>query len=510
MDLQKAQATGGSVSQMTPLPSSQNIAHLNDKIMLHVLGYLDHRLVLKCAEVCKRWRTLAYDPRLWQVVSLRPNYGGLQVTNMDALLALIGVRFGTCLRLIELQTDMITPAVIQELANKCPNLQHLTLDFSTAMQLHDFADLQTFPARLKSLTICLSENIFLEGFMRKIYTFISSLEILHLIGTYEKIEDEEEEVYETVGIQKLKSYTPNLRVVNFWGVLFINDEHVESLSSNAAHLECLSVCFCTKFTGTCLKTLLQRCRKLRSLMMDHCPLNPQAVKSVEWEKCQLLELNITATDLPAETLTFMLTRLPYLRILSAGFSEYFNDQVIESWMQSGACSNIIALDLDTCDALSDTVLTEFLNRNGGQLIGLGLGGHHRLAEHFWLQNLPKMPELKMLIMGIAEDCCGKATAKVHIDQFVDCIAQHCCDVERLEVRWDPSTLRFSDKSTKFIDVLRLKCAKLRSVSLSDGQYFEMVKSNFERADRPSIVRSTATYKTAMVLLSPYHKMMLFN
>lgn len=56
------------------------------------------------------------------------------------------------------------------------------LDFSTAMQLHDFGDLQTFPARLKSLTLCLSENIFLEGFMRKVYTFISSLEILHMIG----------------------------------------------------------------------------------------------------------------------------------------------------------------------------------------------------------------------------------------------------------------------------------------------------------------------------------------
>jgi len=117
-------------------------------------------------------------------------------------LTLIGSRFGSCLRLIELQTDLITPAVIQELATRCPNLQHLTLgnlelfelfkhlqenllvfgDFSTAMQLHDFADLQSFPARLKSLTMCLSENIFLEGFMRKIYTFISSLEILHLIG----------------------------------------------------------------------------------------------------------------------------------------------------------------------------------------------------------------------------------------------------------------------------------------------------------------------------------------
>lgn len=57
-------------------------------------------------------------------------------------------------------------------------------DFSTAMQLHDFTDLQSFPSRLRSLTICLSENIFLEGFLRKVYTFISSMEVLQIIGKY--------------------------------------------------------------------------------------------------------------------------------------------------------------------------------------------------------------------------------------------------------------------------------------------------------------------------------------
>ena len=42
--------------------------------------------------------------------------------------------------------------------------------------------------------------------------------MLVLEGTYEKVEDEEEEVYETVNVHKLKQYLPNLRVVNLWGV----------------------------------------------------------------------------------------------------------------------------------------------------------------------------------------------------------------------------------------------------------------------------------------------------
>lgn len=78
--------------------------------------------------------------------------------------------------------ELITADVLHELANKCLNLKYLTLDFSTAMQLHDFNDLNAFPCNLKMLCICLSEVIFLEGFMRRIYAFLSSLEVLQIIG----------------------------------------------------------------------------------------------------------------------------------------------------------------------------------------------------------------------------------------------------------------------------------------------------------------------------------------
>jgi len=143
-------------------------------------------------------------------------------------------------------------------------------------------------------------------------------------------------------------------------------------------------------------------------------------------------------------------------------------------------------------------------------IGLGLGGHHKLLENFWVTCIPKMPKIKILIMGIAEDCCSKVTAKIHIDQFVDCIAQHCTNLERLEIRWDQETLRFSDKSSKFVDILRVKCLRLRSLVLSDGQFFEMVKSNFERADRMTVVRTTTTCHTSLVSQLSSYRQLLFN
>ncbi|KAK6756942.1 hypothetical protein RB195_015019 [Necator americanus] len=490
-------------------PSSKTIEKLPDKVLQQIFSYLSPYQILQSGQVCKRWRAVACSPMLWKFVSFRPNYGGIQVTNHEYFLHLIGTQFSE-LRIVELTTDLITPNVLYEMANKCPRLQHLTLDFSTAMQLHDFTDLQSFPSRLRSLTLCLSENIFLEGFLRKVYTFISSVELLHIIGTYEKVEDEEEEVYETVNVFKLKQFLPNLRVVNLWGVPFITDEHVDAISSNCAHLECLCVNYCTKVTGSCLKLVLQRCRKLKSLFLAHTTLDNTTIKAIEWEKTRIEELDVKGTELLSDTLISLLTRLPYLRWLDASWLENMTDQVLEAWLQSGALANLQYINLDTCDSLNEGSLTEMIVRHGPQLHGLCLGGQHKLLEYFWMNMIPQLKNIRVIVMGIAEDCCAKVAAKIHVDQFIDCLAQNCPRLTRLEIRWDDDTLRFSDKSSKFIDVLRMKCLMLHSIVLSDGQYYELVRSNFERADRMSVVRTTEMCRTGLLHCSRFYNQLLFN
>lgn len=52
-----------------------------------------------------------------------------------------------------------------------------------------------------------------------------------------------------------------------------------------------------------------------------------------------------------------------------------------------------------------------------------------------------------------------------VDQLMDSIARNCINLERIELRWDPDNLRFSDKSQKAIDTLRVKCLKLRCLCL---------------------------------------------
>jgi hypothetical protein len=500
----------GKLNLMNLVARIPTIEKLPESVLQRIFSYLTPSEMLKAGCVCRKWKANAYNSALWRSVSFRPSHGGISVVNIDYFCQSIIPQRLTELRSCELATDLITTNVLHELTKSCQHLQYLTLDFSTAMQLHDFSDLQQFPSRLRTLTLCLSENIFLEGFLRKVYTFISSVEYLHIIGTFEKVEDEEPEVYETVNVHKLKQFLPNLRVVNLWGVPFITDEHVDALSSNCAHLECLCVNYCVKVTGSCLKLVLQRCKRLKSLLLAHTRLDNRIIQEIEWEKTKIEELNICGTELSTETITSVLTRLQHLRWLDASWLENFTDQVIEAWMQAGTISTMQYLSLDTCDALNENCLAELVTRHGHQFQGLNLGGHHKLLEYFWMNMIPKLRNIHVLVMGIAEDCCPKVTAKIHVDQFIDCLAQNCPRLSRIEIRWDDETLRFSDKSSKFIDVLRMKCLKLHSMVLSDGQYYELVRSNFERADRSSVVRTTEMCHTGIMHCLMHYSNLLFN
>jgi hypothetical protein len=59
-------------------------------------------------------------------------------------------------------------------------------------------------------------------------------------GTYEKVEEEEEEIYEVINVHKLKSATPNLRVINLYGINFVDDSHIEAFSSNCIQVNITS------------------------------------------------------------------------------------------------------------------------------------------------------------------------------------------------------------------------------------------------------------------------------
>ncbi|KAJ8979179.1 hypothetical protein NQ317_010939 [Molorchus minor] len=97
----------------------------------------------------------------------------------------------------------------------------------------------------------------------------------------DRVEEEEEGIYEVINVHKLKGATPNLRVINLYGINFVDDSHIDAFSSNCIQLECLAVNYCAKVTGSTLKTLFQRSRRLICLLMN----GTKYLMQVEWEKC---------------------------------------------------------------------------------------------------------------------------------------------------------------------------------------------------------------------------------
>jgi len=68
---------------------------------------------------------------------------------------------------------------------------------------------------------------------------------------------------------------------------------------------------------------------------------------------------------------------------------------------------------------------------------------------------------RIMVMGTQERLSGN----ILVDQLMDGIATNCPKLERLELKWDPDNLRFSDKSQKAIDIFRVKCLKLKCLVL---------------------------------------------
>jgi len=333
------------------------------------------------------------------------------------------------------------------------------------------------------------------------------VEMLHLYGTYEQGEEEEGEVYEVLNIRTLKSATPNLRVINMYGISFVDDTHIEAFSSNCIQLSVLCVNYCSKVTGSSLKLLVQRCKFLRCLLVQQTNLSPEAMAAVEWEKAPaLVELDITATDLPQATIVDILTRIPSLSWLSAGQLDGMTDAVLTQWMNSGKVATLRSLDLDSSDNLTEDMLGKFLERVGGQLEGLALSGMGHVTDTLWNQYLPKLRSAKILVMGTSE----AISTKIHVDHMIDSLAKFCPGLERLEFRWDNDTLRFSDKNQKAIDLLRTKCLKLKSMVLCDGKLYEIMRGNFERADRTSVIRTTVNSKVSIHYLLGNYEELLFG
>ena len=139
-------------------------------------------------------------------------------------------------------------------------------------------------------------------------------------------------------------------------------------------------------------------------------------------------------------------------------------------------------------------------------LGLALSGMVHITDQLWNSTLQKLKNARILVMGTDE----RMSMKIHVDHLIDAVAKNCASLERLEFRWDNDTLRFSDKNQKAIDLIRAKCLRLQSLVLCDGRLYEIMRGNFERADRRSVIRTSINCRVRINYLLSHYEEMLFT
>lgn len=133
-----------------------------------------------------------------------------------------------------------------------------------------------------------------------------------------------------------------------------------------------------------------------------------------------------------------------------------------------------------------------------------------MSESFWLQAISTLGSIRTCVLGTANGWYLGISTRVHLDQIIAKFAQSCPHLECIEVQWDADTIRYSEKSSKFIDLLRMRCPFLRKITLSDGEYYEIVRANFERSGVGNAARTTTMYNTSLLNFLHCYKDLKFN
>lgn len=116
--------------------------------------------------------------------------------------------------------------------------------------------------------------------------------------------------------------------------------------------------------------------------------------AVEWDKTELRELDITATELSSDCLANLLVRCPPLRYLSAGQQDGFNDDVMRVYMEKGNVKQLIALDIDRNENISEDMIMSVIKQIGPNLRGLQMSGIPNFGEQFWPNAMPYLKNLR--------------------------------------------------------------------------------------------------------------------
>lgn len=100
-------------------------------------------------------------------------------------------------------------------------------------------------------------------------------------------------------------------------------------------------------------------------------------------------------------------------------------------MDHANLKDLVSIDLDASDNLTEEAIFNFVNTYGGQLQGLSLSGMPHVTDGLWNSIFTKLKSAKILVMGTTD----RMGVKIHVDHLIDAMSKNCPYLERLEFRY---------------------------------------------------------------------------
>ena len=418
--------------------------NLHDSIILEIFSFLNIYEKLRCSLVCRRWRRLVNDWKLWQRIDVNSE-SNLSNFVHDDRVGDWALAWGA--HILELHLDdchWLTDQAVCTIGDFCPRLQTLSLKGCAKIGNPGVIYLSKFCHRLRHVDFY-HTRVTALGF-RFLVERNAGLEILRLPNqgnckrmlnaVYEHCDhvteiamqdsiDEDRLLLDDDTFRRFAERFPMLRKVDLTWCCHITDKALDYIAQNCSGLRCLHIKECPMISDEGIRAIAKRCPLLGDLHLERQTLVNNAccyaIRDHLYYMTSLGLIDTCITDLGIEVIT---TNAGNLRVLRIG-ENCFRPQNIK-----GVCLNSIARRCNRLEKLhvfsvkmDDTSLVT-LCQNLGQLRELHLGACGQVSRtgiRELTEKCGKLTELRLYGCPSFRDC------------HLDVMATKMTELRRLEV-----------------------------------------------------------------------------
>jgi len=437
------------------------VGFLSDATVLHIFSFLRMDELLNIRYVSKRWKAIAEDNHLWQLLNL--SCSNIDATFFPKILCLPQF-LKDKIKIVNLMWSYITTSSFCYLAKYFCNVDMLLLRHCRLVQDIELSTLNKRSDRK------LNQNIKVLD-MRNIYGSWAS--VLHNTFNFKHLKCLA--FSETVSHEWINYLTnaklPKLEILQIINNPSLSDSQLSKILNNSLNLRSLTIQSCMSIRGLFLKDLVNL-TKLKLLDINSIKLSSVNLSLVDWRATQIESFNISfCCPLSEHDLRNILPNLNCVESLNmsfVGWGRALTDSVIKDMItRNNNFLSLQSVDLHSTFNISIKGL-EMLLSSTYKLRNLRIGNLIRTKDDL-VTILKTLPSIQNLSLQLSE-------ALFEADFLFDMLSKYCPLLVTLflyNIKFEPVCAELDSSLSKFFT----RCLHVRNIFT--GGYSYKLKENFD-------------------------------